>query len=102
MDVCKPSTSLALADAPALRPVIRQFTDGPAQLSGCSAIPFELVGWGLPRSHRPEVAVFAPAVSVQPRAASKSSLNSTVGAAGWNRAVKVVSFCGVAISCDAC
>jgi hypothetical protein len=42
-----------------------------------------------------------PGVSVQPRAASKSSLKSVLEAAGWNSALYVVSAVGVTISCVA-
>src|SRR5262245_47075140 len=102
IDVCPPSTSLAPAELPAVSPVIRQFTEGPSQVPGCSAMPFMLVGCGSPRCQRPVVAGFAPGVSAQPPAASKVSLNSVVLADGWNKAVNVVSSFGVTISCVAC
>jgi hypothetical protein len=39
-------------------PVIRQFTEPPSQVPGCSEMPFWLVGCGSPRRQRPVVAGF--------------------------------------------
>ena len=50
-DVCPPSTSLDPAAVPAVRPVMKQLTDGPSQVPGCNAMPFEVVGCGSPRCH---------------------------------------------------
>ena len=58
MDVNPPSTSLPPAVDVAVRPVIRQFTEPPSQVPGCSEMPFWLVGCGSPRCQRPVVAGF--------------------------------------------
>src|SRR5262245_13576790 len=101
MVVAPPSISLAPVEPPAASPVIKQFTEPPAQLPSCSGVPPLLVGSGSPRSQRPVTAKLAPGVNVQPRAASKSSLYTTCVAVGCNSAVNVVSFTGVVISCVA-
>src|SRR6187399_353023 len=77
IDVWPPSTSFAPFDAPAVSPVMRQFVD-PWQLPSCKGIPALVVGSGLPRCQRPRTAEFAPPVSVQPRALSKLSWNTTL------------------------
>src|ERR1043165_3119050 len=99
-DAWPPSTSLDQAEEFAASPVTKQFTEA-WQLPGCSETPSDEVDCGSPRCHSPVVAVFAPAVLFQPRAASKSSLKTTDGAEGWNNAVNVVSSVGVVISCVA-
>src|SRR5262245_30849383 len=78
MVVTPPSTSLAPADAPAVRPVARQLMPLNA-LPSCLGPP-ESVGSGSPRSQRPVVAVSVPAgLRVQPRSLSKLSANTIPG-----------------------
>ena len=69
--------SLEFTWMPATSPVIRQRTDPPLQRSCWMVSPFDDVGCGSPRCHRPLVTLLRPGVNDQPRATSKSSLKST-------------------------
>src|SRR5688572_1777843 len=51
MEVWPPSTSLVPTAEPAVSPVTKQLTDGPAQVPGCRVIPLDEVVCGSPRCH---------------------------------------------------
>src|SRR6185295_390684 len=77
IDVVPPSTSFAPAEAPAGRPVTRQF-DPPAQAPSWVVTPDD-VACGVPRAHCPVVAVSVPlGFVVQPSAVSNPSENTVV------------------------